>query len=175
MIKFNDGSTTDAFPYFTGTICTIYDAEPNTTGFFFDGMDFSDFTTLYRKGNDYFQLSNDGGVCQDENEKVPSKEKIQSIFRDIEVQSRIMDIENAMKAKKEELSSTDYIIIKMAEGVDVSQYDIERLKQERQALRDGINSLEAELSKQVERHDKVVERTYNIERAEDTETENQCS
>lgn len=145
MIKFNDGSTSDAFPYFTGTICTIYDLEPNTTGFFFDEMDFSDFTTLYRTGNDYFQLSNDGCVCQDENEKVPSKERIQNSFRDIEVQNRIVDIENAMKVKKEELSLSDYVIIKMVEGVDVSQYDIERIKQERQILRDEINILEKEL------------------------------
>lgn len=46
---------------------------------------------------------------------------------------------------KEQLSATDYKAIKFAEGL-ISPYDYEPIKAERQALRDRINELEAQLN-----------------------------
>lgn len=45
---------------------------------------------------------------------------------------------------KSQLSATDYKAIKFAEGL-ISPYDYEPIKAERQALRDRINVLEAQL------------------------------
>ena len=47
---------------------------------------------------------------------------------------------------KEELASTDHIFIKMAEGLDMSEYNIEQIKADRQTIRDKINVLESEIA-----------------------------
>lgn len=146
MIKFNDGKTSEAYPYFSGTVCTIYDTEPNTNGFSYDGMDFSDFNTLYRQGENYYQLSNNGSVCNNENEPVLSKEEIEQIFSDIDKGKQVRNLESAIQEKKDKLASTDYIIIKQMEGLDMSEYDLDQIKIDRQTLRNEINALEDELS-----------------------------
>lgn len=145
MIKFNDGKTSNSYPYFTGTVCTIYDTPPNTSGFFYEGLDCSDFHTLYRQGEGYYQLSNDGRVCEDETEKVKSLEEISQMEKEIEQYKAIEQIKKEIAEVKEELASTDYIIIKMAEGLDVSEYDMKAVKASRQQLRDEVNVLEMKL------------------------------
>ena len=141
MIKFNDGKISETYPYFAGTVCTIYESEPNISGFFFDGMDCSDFCTLYRQGDDYYQLSNDGRVCADETEEVVSREEASSFRSYLQLQREIAETQKLIEEKKRELSDTDYIIIKKAEGLDMSEYDMETVSSYRQELRDDINEL----------------------------------
>ena len=69
--------------------------------------------------------------------------------KDYEKKQKIRDIQAKIDSKKVELDSTDYKIIKCSEyqlaGLE-SPYDITELHTERQALRDEINQLEAELA-----------------------------
>ena len=69
--------------------------------------------------------------------------------KDYEKKQKIRDIQAKIDAKKAELDSTDYKIIKCSEyqlaGLE-SPYDITELHTERQALRDEINQLETELA-----------------------------
>ena len=145
MIRFNDGKISETYPHFAGIVCTIYESEPNTSGFFFDGMDCSDFCTLYRQGEDYYELSNDGSVCTDETEEVMSREEAHALRTYLQRQREIADTQELIEEKKKELSDTDYIIIKMAEGLDVSEYDMEAVRSHRQNLRNDINELRARL------------------------------
>lgn len=147
MIIFGDGEQLDALVHLGGTKCTIYTTEePNTSGFSVDGFDCSDFTTLYRQGEGYYQLSNDGTVCQNEAEEVPTEEYVEKMHQEIEYSKEINNLKTAIEDKKQELASTDYIIIKQMEGLDMSEYDLDQIKNDRQILRNEINALEDELS-----------------------------
>lgn len=55
-----------------------------------------------------------------------------------------MAIESEIAGLKQILTSTDYKALKFAEG-QISEKDYAETKQQRQALRDRINELEAEL------------------------------
>lgn len=57
---------------------------------------------------------------------------------------RKMAIESEIAGLKQILTSTDYKALKFAEG-QISEKDYAETKQQRQALRDRINELEAEL------------------------------
>ena len=57
---------------------------------------------------------------------------------------RRMAIESEIAGLKQILTSTDYKALKFAEG-QISATDYKETKQQRQALRDKINELEAEL------------------------------
>ena len=147
MIKFNDGKQSNSFPFFEGAYCTIYGNEPNTSGFVYEGLDCSDYCLLYRKGDDYYQLTNNSCFLDaDPNEvPVPAKKQVLEIEQSIAQSRQTIPLEEEIKNKKEELASTDYIIIKMAEGADMSEYDIDQIKADRQVLRDEINALETQL------------------------------
>ena len=141
MIEFKDGKNLDAFPFFEGLFCTIYDSEPNTSGFFVDGFDCSDYRFLFRQSDSYYQLTNDESILNinPEDVRIPDKAEIDALQNEANTRKQITPLEEALQAKKDELASTDYIIVKMAEGVDISEYDIEKIKADRQQLRDEIN------------------------------------
>ena len=106
--------------------------EENTSGFCTYRLSeeqlgsFSDFTTVYDKGDDYIVFSNDGSVKQDPQPYEPTAE------------DKICEL-------KAILAATDYQIIKCSEcqllGQDMP-YDVAALHEQRQAIRDKINELE---------------------------------
>ena len=106
--------------------------EENTSGFYTYRMsgeqlgDFSDFTTIYDKDEDFIVFSNDGSVK-------PDPQPYEST------------VEDKIRELKAELASTDYQIIKCSEcqllGQDMP-YDVAELHAQRQAIRDEINKLE---------------------------------
>lgn len=146
MIYFNDGSELDAKIHFLGSICTIYtDQEPNESGFNVDGFDCSDFTTVYMRGEGFYQLSNNGKVAGENPEKVMTKKEYEDFMSLQKNYAEMSNIMMGIESKKEELRSTDYIIIKEMEGCDMSEYDIASIKKERQRLRDEINGMEKEV------------------------------
>ena len=149
MIEFKDGKVLNAFPFFEGLFCTIYDSEPNTSGFCVDGFDCSDYRFLFRQGDSYYQLTNDESILgmNPEDVRVPDKTEIDALHDEVNISKQITPLEEKLQKKKDELSSTDYIIVKMAEGVDISEYDIEQIKADRQQLRDEINEIEEQISR----------------------------
>ena len=146
MIYFNDGEEMDTPIQFLGTVCTIYtDQDPNISGFKVDGFDCSDFTTLYRKGDGYYQLSNDKTKSNEKSETVISKEEYEAQMAQMKNEIEKRKLQEEIYEVKERLKSTDYIIIKQVEGCNMSEYDMEKIKRERQKLRDRINKLQSDL------------------------------
>lgn len=105
-----------------------------------DNWDYSSFTTIYRELDDGAQFSNDGSVYV-EPEIIEPKEPTEEENKTVEIQVEITQL-------KAELAASDYKIIKCAEcdlANESVPYDIYKLHDERQALRDKINELESEL------------------------------
>ena len=79
-------------------------------------------------------------------EYIPTEEEIAEQAK----QERIAELNDKIAELKTSLTETDYIFVKCYEsslvGEVVEEYDFESLHSERQALRDKINALEAELS-----------------------------
>lgn len=85
--------------------------------------------------------------------KVENDKTFKAIFNFTETRKKIADLEaeisnlqSQIEAKKFELTSTDYIIIKISEleyiGETQEEYDISAIHESRQAIRDEINALE---------------------------------
>lgn len=108
---------------------------------------FKDFTTIYQSydnSNTHYKLSNDGSIYVEPEPYVPTPEEIELQKK----QEEISNVENQLSAFKNQLTSTDYKIIKEYEYSLVnkeSDYDMNDLHNKRQALRDQINTLEQEL------------------------------
>lgn len=120
------------------------------------GDSYHGFTTIYRN-DDYttnfhgYQLSDDGSVYVEPvvPEPEPSHEPTAEELEEQERQQKISDISNQIWIKKQELSDTDYIIVKLYEhalvGKECEDYDLDELHERRQTLRDEINGLTQEL------------------------------
>lgn len=117
--------------------------------------DFSDYTTIYRQdysGNSYM-LSNDKSVYIDSECAFPPIIEPHLYTEDelqlIEINNKILEINNLINLLKLELNFTDYKVIKNLEyaeaGIDV-EYEPTELNAERQTYRDAINAAETELT-----------------------------
>lgn len=163
-IKFNNSEEiikAHVLPMRPNVVRIATDTEPVLTGFkhyldkdcihAMDNGEYESYTTLYRQGDGWYELSNDGSVYEEvapvqpedltEEEKA-EQERLQEIFT---VQSQISRL-------KEQITATDYQVIKTYEYSLVgkeSEYDIETLHAERQSLRDQINELEKQLAELV--------------------------
>lgn len=105
-----------------------------------DNWNYSSFTTVYREVEGGVQFSNDGSVYV-EPEIMEPKESTEEENKTVEIQVEITQL-------KAELAASDYKIIKCAEcdlANESAPYDIDKLHDERQVLRDKINELESEL------------------------------
>ncbi|MDD3369392.1 MAG: hypothetical protein PHP50_11010 [Lachnospiraceae bacterium] len=118
-----------------------------------DKWDYSKFTTVYRSETGYIQFSDDGTIYV----APVQPEVIEPTAEELEEQERqknITDLTNQIQSKKEKLASSDYIIIKLYEmnitGTTNTEYDIDQLHAERQALRDEINALTEQLNLMIE-------------------------
>lgn len=133
------------------------DAEPNLSGFRLylrgntdyplDNGEYEGYTNLYRRGDGWYELSDDGSVYT-EVVPVQPEELTDEERAALERQKQIAAINAQIDALKEQIRSTDYQIIKSYEYSLVgkeTEYDIAALHTERQAQRDQINALQEQL------------------------------
>lgn len=113
-----------------------------------DNGEYAAYTTLYRKGDGWYELSDDGSVYIEPVEPVqpePTDEELAEQARQQQISQVIAQIDD-LKAR---IAASDYKIIKTYEYTllgEQTEYDIEAVHAERQALRDQINTLETQLS-----------------------------
>lgn len=116
--------------------------------------DYTDYVTIYQSHEDnekYYKLSNDGSVYV-EPEPIPESESYVPIPEEIaeqERQNQIQELNSQISILKTHLNSSDYKIIKSYEYTLANkeiEYDIEALHEERQEIRNQINTLEEELN-----------------------------
>ena len=113
-----------------------------------DNGEYAAYTTLYRKGEGWYELSDDGSVYIEPVEPVqpePTDEELAEQARQQQISQVIAQIDD-LKAR---IAASDYKIIKTYEYTllgEQTEYDIEAVHAERQALRDQINTLETQLA-----------------------------
>ena len=113
-----------------------------------DNGEYAAYTTLYRKGDGWYELSDDGSVYIEPVEPVqpePTDEELAEQARQQQISQVIAQIDD-LKAR---IAASDYKIIKTYEYTllgEQTEYDIEAVHAERQALRDQINTLETQLA-----------------------------
>ncbi len=109
---------------------------------------YSDYTTRYKESNTALYLST-GEVYVAPPEPEPEPEPTPEEIAERERQQKIAELQMQIAEKKAEIQSTDYIYTKETEYGTVEkkleEYDWSVLHEERQAIRDDINALEAEL------------------------------
>lgn len=109
---------------------------------------YADYTTRYKESDTALYLST-GEVYVAPPEPEPEPEPTPEEIAERERQEKIADLQMQIAAKKAELQSTDYIYTKETEygtvEKELEEYNWEALHEERQAIRDEINVLEAEL------------------------------
>lgn len=113
-----------------------------------DNGEYAAYTTLYRKGDGWYELSDDGSVYIEPvapMQPEPTEEEIAEQAR----QQQISQFTAQIDGLKAQIAASDYKIIKTYEYAllgEQTEYDIETVHAERQALRDQINTLETQLS-----------------------------
>ena len=160
-VKFKDSEDfipAVVLPTGNNTVKITTDTEPNISGFRLylrdnedyplDNGEYESYTTLYRQGEGWYELSNDGSVYT-EVAPVQPEELTEEQKAELERQQKISNIQSKISNLKAQIADTDYQVIKSYEyslvGLD-SEYDIESMHQSRQSLRDQINELEAQLT-----------------------------
>lgn len=113
-----------------------------------DQGEYEAYTTLYRKGDNWHELSDDGSVYTEPIAPVqpePTEEELAELAR----QQQISQVTAQIDGLKAQIAASDYKVIKTYEYTllgEQTEYDMEAVHAERQALRDQINTLEAQLS-----------------------------
>ena len=112
-----------------------------------DNGEYEAYTTLYRKGDGWYELSDDGSVYTEPAAPVqpePTEEELAEQAR----QQQISQVTAQIDDLKDQIAASDYKIIKTYEYAllgEQTEYDMEAVHAERQALRDQINDLETQL------------------------------
>lgn len=113
-----------------------------------DQGEYEAYTTLYRKGDGWYELSDDGSVYIEPVAPVqpePTEEELAELAR----QQQISQLTAQIDGLKAQIAASDYKVIKTYEYTllgEQTEYDMEAVHAERQALRDQINSLETQLA-----------------------------
>ena len=113
-----------------------------------DNGEYAAYTTLFREGNGWYELSNDGSVYTEPVAPVQpelTEEELAELARQQQISQRTAQI-NDLKAR---IAASDYKVIKTYEYTligEQTEYDMEAVHAERQALRDQINTLEIQLA-----------------------------
>lgn len=113
-----------------------------------DNGEYEEYTTLYRKGDGWYELSNDGSVYT-EPVAPEQPELTEEELAELARQQQISQMTAQINDLKDRIAASDYKIIKTYEYAllgEQTEYDIEEVHAERQALRDQINSLETQLA-----------------------------
>ena len=114
-----------------------------------DNGEYAAYTTLYRKGDGWYELSDDGSVYT-EPEVAPAQPELTEDEKvELARQQKISQVITQIDDLKARIAASDYKIIKTYEYTllgEQTEYDIEAVHAERQALRDQINTLETQLA-----------------------------
>lgn len=136
--------TTDAEPDLSGFRLYLRDSTDHPL----DNGEYEGYTTLYRQGDGWHELSDDGSVYT-EVAPVQPEELTDEERAALERQNQTAAITAQIDVLKEQIRATDYQIIKAYEYSLVgkeTEYDIAALHAGRQALRDQINALQGQLA-----------------------------
>lgn len=159
-IKFKNSEeiTSVVVKTYGSNIARIDGEEPNVSGFRLyldkekkfplDKGEYEAFTTLYRQGEGWYELSNDGSVYQEPEEQKPV-ELTEEELAAMEKRQQIAILKAQIDSLKKQLESSDYKIIKAYEYAALgkqTEYDLEELHEQRQAIRDAINGKEEALA-----------------------------
>lgn len=113
-----------------------------------DNGEYAAYTTLFREGDGWYELSDDGSVYIEPVAPVqpePTEEELAEQAR----QQQISQVTAQIDGLKAQIAASDYKIIKTYEYDllgEQTEYDMQAVHAERQALRDQINSLETQLA-----------------------------
>ena len=134
---------------------TADNIEVNTNGFHLyldpdckhplDQGEYEAYTTLYRAGEGWYELSDDGSVYTEPVAPVQPELTEEELAR----QQQISQVTAQIDDLKARIAASDYKVIKTYEYTllgEQTEYDMEAVHAERQALRDQINVLETQLA-----------------------------
>lgn len=113
-----------------------------------DQGEYEAYTTLYRKGDNWHELSDDGSVYTEPVAPV-QPELTEKELAEQERKQQISQLTAQIDGLKAQIAASDYKVIKTYEYTllgEKTEYDMEAVHAERQALRDQINSLETQLA-----------------------------
>lgn len=138
---------------------TADNIEVNTNGFHLyldpdcnhplDQGEYEAYTTLYRKGDGWYELSDDGSVYTEPEVAPVQPELTEEEKAELARQRQISQLTTQIADLKARIAASDYKVIKTYEYALLGEqtgYDMEAVHAERQALRDQINSLETQLA-----------------------------
>lgn len=114
-----------------------------------DNGEYEAYTTLYREGEGWYELSNDGSVYTEPEVAPVQPELTEEEKAELARQQQISQVTAQIDDLKNRIAASDYKIIKTYEYTllgEQTEYDIEAVHAERQALRDQINVLETQLA-----------------------------
>lgn len=113
-----------------------------------DNGEYEAYNTLFREGDGWYELSDDGSVYVEPVAPVqpePTEEELAEMAK----QEQIRQVTAQINDLKVQIAASDYKVIKTYEYTllgEQTEYDMEAVHAERQALRDQINSLETQLA-----------------------------
>lgn len=113
-----------------------------------DNGEYEAYTTLYRVGEGWYELSNDGTVYT-ESEIAPVQPPTEEELAEMAKQEQIRQVTAQINDLKVQIAASDYKVIKTYEYSllgEQAEYDMETVHAERQNLRDQINALETQLT-----------------------------
>lgn len=113
-----------------------------------DNGEYEAYTTLFREGDGWYELSNDGSIYIEPVAPV-QPELTEEEKAELARQQQISQVTAQIDDLKNRIAASDYKIIKTYEYTllgEQTEYDIEAVHAERQALRDQINVLETQLA-----------------------------
>ena len=113
-----------------------------------DNGEYEAYTTLFREGDGWYELSNDGSIYIEPVAPV-QPELTEEEKAELARQQQISQVTAQIDDLKNRIAASDYKIIKTYEYTllgEQTEYDIEAVHAERQALRDQINTLETQLA-----------------------------
>lgn len=114
-----------------------------------DNGEYEAYTTLFREGDGWYELSNDGSVYTEPEVAPVQPELTEEEKAELARQQQISQVIAQIDDLKARIAASDYKIIKTYEYTllgEQTEYDIEAVHAERQALRDQINTLETQLA-----------------------------
>lgn len=113
-----------------------------------DNGEYEAYTTLFREGDGWYELSDDGSVYIEPVAPV-QPEPTEEELAEQERQQQISQVTAQINDFKARIAASDYKVIKTYEYTLLGEqtgYDMEAVHAERQALRDQINTLETQLA-----------------------------
>jgi len=113
-----------------------------------DNGEYTAYTTLFREGDGWYELSDDGSVYVEPVAPV-QPEPTEEELAEQERQQQISQLTAQIDGLKAQIAASDYKVIKTYEYTllgEQTEYDMETVHAERQALRDQINTLETQLT-----------------------------